>query len=463
MKKTFLSLLVGFSVATQVHADDLYQVYQQALKNDPTTLQALAQKEAANSDIKTSRGSLLPQLSLDGNWTETRGDSTSKSFTVGDNALTSYPAGTPIGSYDSDVDSTSKSLELNLTQVIYNRATWVALDRAEKVASQYNTQYEQVKQELIVRVVSAYFDVLQAQDDLAFAKAEKRAIERQLEQTKQRFEVGLTAITDVHEAQAQYDTAVASEISAENNVEITKEALREITGEYPQNVSILDTEKFAASAPFPAKVEDWLTTAETQNLSLRVASASVDIAKDDIENARSGHYPKVSLSASIGRSKADSFSSTYDANTGSTTDSYSAGINVSIPLYNGGSVTSATESARHSFVATSEAREKTRRTVIRDVRSNFYDVSAAISQIKAFEQAVISAESALKATEAGFEVGTRTIVDVLNSTQNLYDAKRNLSSARYGYVNSMLSLKQAAGSLNENDLQGINKGLKAAM
>ena len=430
MKKSILSLLVGFSVASQAFADDLYQVYQQALQNDPATLQSQARKDAAFASIGSSRASLLPNID----------------FTFG------------MSKSGIDSNEQGNTATLSLTQSIYSAANWAGLDRAELVASQSEASYGAAKQDLIVRTVRAYFDVLQAQDDLEFARSEKRAIERQLEQTKQRFEVGLTAITDVHEAQAQFDTSVASEISAENAVEISLEVLREITGVYHANISVLDTDKFSASQPIPAQINDWLSMAEDRNLQLMASKIGVDIAKEDIEIANAGHLPTVGLTASLssGNGDWDKFSTNNRVNTSS------IGINVKVPIYEGGSTSSNIKATRYRFIETSEDRERVHRSVVRSVRSNYFDVTAAISRIKAFEQAVISAESALKATEAGFEVGTRTIVDVLNSTRNLFDARRNLSRARYGYVISILSLKQAAGSLTEDDVRGINQGLRPA-
>ncbi|MDF2180381.1 outer membrane channel protein TolC [Aliiglaciecola sp. CAU 1673] len=429
MKKTILSLLVGFSVASQAFADDLYQVYQQAMQHDPATLAAKARRDAAYSSIDSSMAALLPSLGLGLSADRTGGDS----------------------------DITSNSASLQLTQSIYDHSNWQRLDRAELVATQADANYAQVAQALILRTVSAYFNVLQAQDDLDFARAEKRAIERQLEQTKQRFAVGLTAITDVHEAQALFDNAVASEISAQNQVEVRLEALREITGSYHGNLNVLNTQSFSANQPMPAQVEGWLQIAEDKNLNLMVAMLGVDIAKQDIEVAKAGHYPTVDLTGRL---------SSYDEDRNgvelpSRANTNYIGLEVKVPIYSGGATTAATDTARHNFVASSEDREQVYRSVVRSVRSNYFDVTASISRIKALEQAVVSAESALKATEAGFEVGTRTIVDVLNSTRNLYDAKRNLSGARYGYINSTLSLKQAAGTLSDQDVQDINRGLSA--
>lgn len=435
MKKTLLALLIGIGMTSSVYADSLMEVYQQALQNDPATLQTKAQKDAAFIDIDKSRSGLLPQVSLSLSANETFGD----------------------------FERSTNSASVNLSQSIYDRSVWVALDRAELVASRADTTYANAMQNLIVRTVTSYFNTLQAQDDLEFARAEKRAIERQLEQTKQRFEVGLTAITDVHEAQAQYDTSVAAEISAQNNVETNLEALREITGAYYESLNVLNTDSFSASMPSPNDINNWLKLAEERNLQLMVANTSVDIAKYDIKNARAGHYPSVSLSANASTSDNGSFIISTDgvATPAGRANTYGIGLNVSVPLYTGGRVTANVDSAKYSFIANSEERERIHRSVIRSVRSNYNDVKAAISRIKAFEQAVISAESALKATEAGFDVGTRTIVDVLNSTRNLFDARRNLSRVRYGYVTSMMSLKLAAGTLSEKDVSDIDQGLMA--
>lgn len=426
MKKSILSLLVGFSVTSQALADDLLQVYQQALQNDPATLQAKAQKDAAYSAIDISRARLLPNLGFEASASKTGNDS--------------------------DVESNGASI--TLSQSIYDASNWAGLDKAELTATQADARYSLAKQNLILRTVNAYFDVLQAKDDLEFAQAEKRAIERQLEQTKQRFEVGLTAITDVHEAQALFDNAVASEISAQNNVEIRLEALREITNQYHSDLSILDTERFSAGELSPSGVDQWLTMATQRNYELAAAKIGVDIAKQDIDIANAGHYPTLGLTGSLNNTKTE-----RNGVDEGRADTYQVGVKLTVPIYSGGSTSANVKTQRNNFVVTSEERERVYRSVVRNVRSNFYDVKADISRIKALAQSVVSAESALKATEAGFEVGTRTIVDVLNSTRNLYNAKRNLSGARYGYIKNTLNLKLAAGSLTEQDVQDINKGL----
>ena len=450
MKKSILSLLVGFSVVSQAYADDLYQVYQRALEQDPTINRAQADRDAAFEGISISRANLLPQISGAISYT----DSSQDQFDAQPNPDPSLPPTFTV------ITNQSKNLgwDLNLSLSVYDHRNWVGLNRAEKVAQQSDTNFAVAKQDLIVRSTTAYLAVLRAKDGLEFVKAEKRAIERQLEQTKQRFEVGLTAITDVHEAQANFDNTVAQEIVAENLVELRLEELREITGKYHDNLSVLNTESFTASRPVPERVDGWLDIAEEKNLDLMVQKLAKEIAKDDISSAKAGHYPTLSLTASLGSNDTEiNGNSSFP-----TRDNDSIGLRLNVPIYQGGSVTAQTAQARYRFIAASENLELAHRSAIRSVRSSYNDVVAATSTIRAFEQAVVSAQSALKATEAGFDVGTRTIVDVLNSTRNLFDARRNLAGARYDFIAAVLGLKRAAGNLTEQDLIDINRGLTAA-
>lgn len=449
MKRTLLSLIIGMGMTGSSLADDLSQVYQQALANDPLVNQAKAQRDAAYEGISVSRANLLPQIS--GTVGYTTGSSERTDFAQGPNGELA------INIIDSDTDTLSYGLDASMS--LYNYANWVGLDRAEKVAEQSDAQYAASMQQLIVRVVNAYFDVLRARDNVEFVRAEKRAIERQLEQTRQRFEVGLTAITDVHEAQANFDNTVAQEIQAENQLEFALETLRVITGKYHDRLYGLDTDSFSATVPTPNTVDAWLETAEDKNLALLVDRLAMDIAKEDISAARAGHFPTLGLSAEAGRTQTDISSQGRNIDLPSL-DSYSVGVQLNVPIFQGLRVSSQTDQARYLYVAASQQVEQTYRQTVQSVRSSYNDVKAAISTIRALEQAVVSADSALKATEAGFDVGTRTIVDVLNSTRNLFDARRNLASARYDFIQSIVSLKEAAGTLTKNDVEQINRGLQ---
>jgi outer membrane protein len=449
MKKTFLSLLISMGLSTSVFADDLYQVYQMAVEKDPTINRAKADRDAAFEGISISRANLLPQISGSMSYT----DSTSESFDFQPDPVAPDSA-PPIISIVSS-DSKNIGMNLNLDLSIYDRQNWLALSRAEKVASQSDTNYALSKQDLIVRTTDAYLAILRAKDSLIFVQAEKRAIERQLEQTKQRFNVGLTAITDVHEAQANFDNTVAQEIITENVLELRLEQMREITGKYHDKLSVLNTENFSATRPSPEGVDNWLKIAEERNLDLMVRNFAKDIAKDDISSARAGHFPTLSLGASYGRNDTE-----INGNDGfPARDNNSLSLTLRVPIYSGGSVSAQTAQARYRFVAASEDLELAYRSTVRSVRSAYNDVIAATSTIRALQQAVVSADSALKATEAGFDVGTRTIVDVLNSTRNQFDARQRLASARYDFISAILDLKRASGNLTEQDLVDINRGL----
>lgn len=434
MKFKIRSLCVALTLAASapaVQADDLLQIYQQALTSDPLVLQAQAQRNALFEKIEQNRAPLLPTISAnvgyDKAWNDPRDDSS---------GLTG---------------------NLKLNQVIYDHSAWVGLSLAEKAASQADSTYASALQNLITRVTKAYFDVLTAKDNYEFRGAEKRAIERQLEQTKQRFAVGLTAITDVHEAQAQYDLASASEILAENTLANSYEALREITGIDHKALNVLDTNRFSAVTPAPSSSSDWLKIAETNSVDLMTQRIGKDIAQETISLYKAGHMPSLSLNAGYSKGLEQKLGNSNEPDF----DNMSAGINLSIPIFKGFKVSSQVKEAQFQYVEASEKLEQTYRSVVKNVRNNYNNVGASISSIRAYEQSVISSESALKATQAGFEVGTRTIVDVLNRTRDLYDSKRKLSDARYSYINSIVALKQAAGTLNEDDVIAINNGLKA--
>lgn len=447
MKKKFLSLLVGMTLSGAAMADDLLQVYELAQQNDPTVNRAKANKDASFKGIAISRANLLPNISG------------RLSFTDSSSEFTNFQDDGSVVVLSTDRENASYSF--SFSQTIYDHANYVNLNRAEMVAQQSDTNYGVAKQDLIVRTTEAYLNVLRAVDSLEFVRAEKRAIERQLEQTKQRFEVGLTAITDVHEAQANFDNTVAQEIQAENTVELRREELREITGKYHDSISVLNTESFSASRPTPEKVDDWLSIAEKESLDLVERKIARDIAQQDIKRAQTGRLPTVSFGGNISRDNVDitQFGVTREI---PPTDSRSLNLTVDIPIFAGNTVSHQVKQARYNYVAASEDLELTHRSTVRSVRSSYNDVIAAISTIRALNQAVISAQSALKATEAGFEVGTRTIVDVLNSTRNLYDARRNLAGARYDYIVSVIRLKRASGNLTENDIVQINRGLTLA-
>ncbi len=460
MKKIRLPLAITLAlgiISPFSMADNLQEVYSLALQKDPQVQKAKATLKSNKIGIKTALATLLPQVSVTGTLQEDFSEREVDANTDPNNAPIFVPA---------EIESITASYNFRLTQEIFNLASWQQLDRSEKVALQSESAYQQAKQALITRVATAYFDILKAQDDLEFARAEKRAIERQLEQTKQRFAVGLTAITDVHEAQAQFDNAVATEIRAENDVEVRKEFLREITGRFHDELAPLNTERFSTTK-LTETAGTIVSRAENQNQEIKGQQLGLDIAKQDIDIAFSGHLPTLSLTADKGRRNSNRNIVHVNGELASRSnpgpsDSETIRIDLNVPIYSGGSIDARVRQAQANYVAASEDLELIHRRIVREVRSSYADVVSLISSIRALEQAVVSAESALKATEAGFEVGTRTIVDVLNSTQNLYNAKRNLSKTRYDYILAMLNLKQAAGDISDDDVAQINQGLVGA-
>ncbi|EJE8523088.1 efflux RND transporter outer membrane protein VpoC [Vibrio parahaemolyticus] len=434
----FISAALG-GISSSAWADSLAEIYDLAKQNDPQLLSVAAQRDRAFEAITSSRSALLPQINLTAGYNLTRGDTDYDSNLI------------------SDVSNDSNALTagVNFSQELYNRASWITLDTAEKSARQADATYAAAQQGLILRVSQAYFEVLRAQDNLVFVRAEKAAVGRQLEQTKQRFEVGLSAITDVHDAQAQYDAVLADEVLAENDLINSYESLREITGQEHKNLNVLDTNRFSATRT-NSPAETLIDEAKTKNLSLLSARISQDIARDNISLASSGHLPTLSLDG--GYNYGDTSNSARD----NTTDNFNIGVNLAVPLYTGGNVTSQTKQAEFAYVAASEDLEAQYRSVVKDVRAQNNNINASIGALKAYEQSVVSARSALEATEAGFDVGTRTIVDVLDATRRLYDANKNLSDARYNYILSVLQLRQAVGTLSEQDILDVDAGLKPA-
>ena len=424
-----LTLLLG---SASLHADTLLDVYRQALESDPQLRAAEAAWMAAQEARPQSRAGLLPQIEASANATRTTQEM--------------LQPGSSKESYN------SRGYTLSLNQSLYNQQNYVQLRQADAIIAQAGASYEASRQGLILRVAEAYFNLLSANDDLATAEATKRAISQQLRQTQQRFEVGLSAITDVHEAQAGYDAAVAAEIGAKNGLDLAREALREIIGQEPVTLAKLG-EDMPLLTPQPANIEQWMERALEQNLALLAADAATRTAAEGIKLRQAGHYPRLGLFAN------HSYTDNTDASTGTESKNTAVGVQLSVPLYSGGLTTSQTREARALYNQANENLEQQRRATVRDSRSAFLGVTAGISQVLARKQALSSAQTALEATQAGFEVGTRTMVDVLGAQSQRFLAQRDYSRARYDYALASLRLKQAAGMLSEDDVVEVSSWL----
>ncbi|MDX1593968.1 MAG: TolC family outer membrane protein [Gammaproteobacteria bacterium] len=434
-------MLALFSMPSLAATQDLLDVYRLAQVEDRVLRAAAAELEAAREAIPQARARYLPSVTAGLEGSRTRQDR------EGGNTET----------------FNSRELSLRLEQPVFDRAAWLARGQADKRVQQAEVSYTAVEQELIVRTATAYFGVLDALADLRAVLADKEATARQLDQTQQRFEVGLIAITDVHEAQARYDRVLSEEILSRNRLDSARERLRVIIGRSQGDLADL-AEEVALVEPEPADLEAWVDRAAGDNLALLAARYGLDVARDEIEVRRSGHYPTLDLVASYGDSETEggAFSGglTGVAGRDVETESASIGLRLSVPIYLGGQVSSLTREAEAQLVQASELYEQQSREVERQTRDAYRNVIASIARVRALAQTVVSTQSALDATQAGFEVGTRTIVDVLDSQRNLFLAQRDYDVARHAYVLSTLNLKQAVGTLDEGDVEEANRLLE---
>lgn len=432
-----LLLIVFFSgIAPVIYAQDLLDIYELALQNDPVLKQAHANRLAIGEARNQNVANFLPNVSATGMSSLDR---------LNNNRATYQGSG--IQKYS------DQSLTVNLTQPLFHWDHWIQLSQADNQIAQAEADYQTELQRLMVKIADAYFNVLSAEDNLEFSRSEKQAIARQLEQAKQRYDIGLTDITEAREAQAAFDRATAGEIEASNDVDNQKEALTEIIGEQDVKLNRLG-EKIPLVRPEPDNISAWNDAAEVGNFGIVSAFNQLEFSRKTIDLQRSGHLPKLDLTASFGQ---------YDTSSkfGLQGDTEIVGLRLNVPLYEGGAVNSRTEQARHKYEQAKEYLTATKRAVKRQVKDAYRGITTSISRVEALKTAVSSAEIAVQSTEAGFDVGVRTLVDVLAEQSNLYRAKRDYSRTRYDYLLNGIKLKQASSSLTQEDLEQINRLLVA--
>jgi outer membrane protein len=472
MKKTlnFNTLIITFSLFAIPgigQATSLLEVYQQALQSDPRIHEAEARRLAALEAEPQARGVYLPQIGFSGDWTKSSSSGSGIQNAVVDDPLDpNVPPGQIVVPFrfSSEAEDEITRFQFNLRQTLFRWDQIVGLRRADSLVAKAEADREAAQQDLVIRVGQSYFDVLAAEDRLTSLHKNRLAIARQLEQAKQRFDVGLIAITDVQESQAAHDQAVADEIAAKRVLATARNILREITGEYVGELSAPGDE-FPMRAPSPASEKDWVDLALGQNLALVSSRLDEKLARDEISFRRNGHYPTIDLVANTG-----SIDTERDQDTGSgfgslpadsNFDSDSIGIQVTVPIFSGGSVSSRVREAVYLHRAAREQLNRVTRETERQTRDAYLGVLSEMSRVEALEQAVESSRTALEATQAGFDVGTRTIVDVLDSQFALYRSITLFYQARYDYLMNFLRLKQAAGNLQIQDLEAIDQWLKA--
>jgi outer membrane protein len=464
--RAYILAACGLSLlATAAHGADLVTVYQRALQNDPQIREADANRLASRESKPQAIAALLPQVDASGAWAkvdQNRSQTTLINSDPGDPNSPLVPR-----SISADLDYDSTEWQLQLRQTLFRWDQWSALRRADAQVAQAEADYQAAQQDLIGRTARRYFDVLAAQDTVDAAAATLEALTSQLEQSEKRFEVGLIAITDVQEARAAHDQAAAALILAKRTLSTTQELLRELTGEsYDSLASPIDD--MPLKSPDPEDVERWVSTALDQNLQVVSARLATDIAKQDVAVARAGHYPTIDIVASrgdqdfdgtqVGRNVIGEVTPREPADQGITTDSI--GVQVTVPIYSGGGTSSRVRQRVYLHRAARERLERVNRETERATRDAYLGVLSEMSRVRALRQALESSRTALQATEAGFEVGTRTTVDVLLARRQLFDAQTNYSRSRYDYIVNVLQLQFATGTLDKADLDDINAFLK---
>jgi outer membrane protein len=448
-----LALTLGSAV---LRAESLRDIYELALENDAQLKAEEAQYLANLETENLSRSRLLPQVNGNYSYTDsdTDVDAISPAFT--DNGFETIKT-------FSNTDITTEGYQLSLNQALFDLPAWFSFQSGKEVTKQAEATFAANQQNLIVRVVEAYLLVLRAQDNLEASKAQERAFERQLEQTQQRFEVGLIAITDVYEAQAAYDLSQVNRIVDENNVSVALERLSVLTGRSHDNLDILK-EDIEIKLPEPADRAAWVDFALENNFNLLAANYAEEAARQAAKASQLEHAPKVSGLVAYEDFETDGDftrrpSTGLDVEPDRDTEDQLWQIRLDLPLYSGGAISANRRRAAQEFNAARENRINLARNTVTSTRSLHMTVISDVARVAARKQSIVSSKSALDATQAGYEVGTRNVVDVLNAQNTLFAAQRDYYNSRYDYIINMLRLKEQAGLLSPQDVYNLDSYL----
>lgn len=441
MRRTYRAALgiALCALASAAPAADLLDVFRQAQSADATYAAARATWAAAQERIPQGRAGLLPLASL----------AASAQYT--DRSTRFRNSSTP----RTNADFASTGLTLTVTQPLYRKQNTIVYEQALTQVEQADAQLALAAQDLILRAAQAYFDVLLAQDNVAFAEAQKAAIGQQLEQAKRNFEVGTATITDTHEAQARFDLTTAQEIAARNDLELRRRALEQVIARTAPPLAPLGP-RFELKSPQPATMDTWVGLAQQGNLQVRITQSALAFETQEIARNRAAHYPTL-----------DAFAAVSESGTGATvaganaTDTRSAtiGFQLALPIYQGGATSSRVREAIARVERSRHELESARRTAEFSARQSFLGITSGAAQVRALEAALVSTQSQLASTRLGQEVGVRTQVDVLNAQQLLFSARRDLAQSKYSYILSLLRLEAAIGELTEEDLLAVNQWL----
>jgi len=439
------------SCASSLHAaTDLRTIYDQALRNDPQWSALQNSVKAEKESVDQAKSRLLPKVGINADVTKAKVDQEYGSGSLM-SLLSQIPGVDPSAAGDEESSVTTRTASLQARQALFRMQDWYQYQQAKTRSSQADAQLEQEWRNFALRVAETYLNELRAEDNLASVKAEEAAVLRQLEQTKQRFDVGLIAITDVHEAQAIADITKVNRLVAESQLSVAKESLEALTGQ-PQSQQVAPlAADFPVVLPQPNSLDAWVELAREKSAALKAAQLASNAASKNVQQAKAAHYPTVDLVA--GYSQLDN--ANYSEGTDNTIKSI--GLQFNLPLYAGGGIDSGTRQARYREAEARDNLEYTQRTVMQNTKNLFRIVTMDVDRVSARKQAITSSDSALKATRAGYEVGTRNIVEVLQAERQLYATQRDYANARYDYVVDSIRLKAVTGVLSAQDIEEISK------
>jgi outer membrane protein len=464
MKGSIAYLFVALASMSAADAKDLVGVYQDAMKNDPQIRQADANRLASREARPQAWSALLPQISGTLSRTDDRQDGSEAEGSIGSGTSTPTGPTAPVNGSTSavpySINTISKGWGLNLRENLFSWSNWMSVKQAGKEVAQAEATYQAAQQNLILRVAQAYFNVLSALDGLDANQASLEAISRQLDQANKRFEVGLIAITDVQEAKAARDTAAAAVIAGKRTLATAGDQLSEITGQKYDSLN-KPGDDMPLNTPQPADEDRWVTVSLDQNVSLLSNRLQADIARENVRIAFGGHLPTLDLLASKSRTQVDGDEavSGNPFSLSNTINDRQYTLQITVPIFSGGLTQSKVRQAQYQWIAAKEGVVQSSRATERLARDAYLGVISGIARVQALRQALESSQTALKATEAGYEVGTRTAVDVLNSRRTLVQAQTDYAVSRYDYIISVIQLRLAAGNLSTNDVTEINKWL----
>ncbi|TAN04622.1 MAG: type I secretion protein TolC [Rhodanobacteraceae bacterium] len=459
-----VAVALGCAQAATAHAENLMDAYRQALQSDPVLKQAEAQQRIGQAGAAISRAPLLPQLNGSVSFNDSHGSNQSS-------ILADTPTGPEfLSSRGSSGGLRSRTESVGLNQVLFDLGDFETWRAGKANARATESQYVAAQQDLILRVATAYFTVLTDEDQLKYAKSNASSLKKQLDQAQAKYDVGFAAITDVADAKSAYDTAASQVIAAENLVFNDRQALEQITGQKASTLQVL-TQNLPLNPPQPNNMQDWVTTALASNPTLQAQRDLVESAGHDVTAAHAAHLPTLGASVSYSRNPAWGPGNTAglaglpsnvtnvlraDTQRNDTT----VGLVLTVPLFQGGGIIAREKQAIAQRDQADDVLEQDRRTTVSNTRNAFNAITAGISSVEANKAAVESAKTALDATQAGYDIGTQTIVNLLIAQSTYFQALGAYSQARHALVINQLNLKYSAGTLSVKDLEAVNRLLQ---